>query len=230
MRIGRTLFWFSDGDEQLVSVNDDFFGIGTLLNRLLNEKYDGRKITFINLHFYPDKTFALHPIIPKDAPYYYGGHLSYYGWYNLKLFNLMNWNEKKLFVWEKGFAYLKQSAEFTKNEKLLEAAQYAYSKGLEMNLNPDYRLLDLDFDVSGQKFRASLWINFEDDGMSSLLSVEKDTTVIFEKPIDKSRKGIEYFLVMYKSLLFDEDRIIIKGDRDVEYLPLRVPLSEFCNT
>jgi hypothetical protein len=47
MNIERTLFWFTDGDELLNNFNEDFFGLGTLLNRLLNEKYNGKKIKFI---------------------------------------------------------------------------------------------------------------------------------------------------------------------------------------
>ena len=56
MKIDRTLFWFIDGENQLNLVNDDFFGIATLLNRLMNETYDGKKIKFINIEFSTDRT------------------------------------------------------------------------------------------------------------------------------------------------------------------------------
>ena len=77
MNIERTLFWFKDGDELLISINEDFFGLATLLNRLLNEKYNGKKIKFINLDFATDKTYDLHTNLPKEHPYYFGGHLRY---------------------------------------------------------------------------------------------------------------------------------------------------------
>lgn len=64
MNIERTLFWFKDGDEVLKTLNEDFFGLGTLLNRLLNEKYEGKKIKFINLDFCTNRTYELHPSLP----------------------------------------------------------------------------------------------------------------------------------------------------------------------
>jgi len=227
MRIERTLFWFKDGDEQLSSLDEDFFGISTLLNRLLNEKYVGKKIKFINIDFSTNKTYELHPVLPKDTSYYYGGHLRYYGLFDIAQFNVLNWNDKKHYVWERAYDYIKKSAAATSNEKLSDAIEYAYSKGLEEGLNPDYRILDMNIKVNSQPFRVSLWITFGEDGMHSKLSIENDTEVLLEKEIDKTKKGIEFFLEMYKALEFDGNNIIIKGRKDVEYLPLKVPLSEF---
>jgi hypothetical protein len=227
MNIERTMLWFQDGDERINSLNDDFFGLSTLLNRLLNEKYDGKRIKFFNLYFYTDKTYELHPVLPKDTPYYYGGHLKYYGLFDVNLFNDLSWDKKKSYVWEKACDYIKKSAEFTKNKKLLDAIEYAYSKGIEINLNPDYRLMELNIAVSEQQFKVALWINFREDGMYSTLTIENDEGVIFEKEIDKTKKGIEFFLEMYKALEFDGNSIVIKGRKDVDYLPLKIPLPEF---
>lgn len=227
MNIKRTLFWFKDGDELLVSINDDLFGLATLLNRLLNEQYDGKKIMFINLDFATDKTYELHPNLPKEEPYYYGGHLRYYGSVDIAKFNALSWVEKKKYVWEKACQYITISAEFTKNKKLLDAAEYAYLKGIETNLNPDYRLMEIDINVSGQQFKASVWINFKEDGMYSKLTIEKDEEIVFEKEIDKTKKGVEFFLEMYKAMEFDGNTIVIKGRKDVEYLPLKILLPEF---
>ena len=227
MNIERSMFWFKDGDEQLVSVNEDFFGIAILLNRLLNDMYDGKKIKFINLNFFTNKTYELHSVLPKDTPYYYGGHLTYYGLFDVNQFNVLSWDKKKSYVWEKACDYIKKSAEFTKNKKLLDAIEYAYSKGIEINLNPDYRLMELNITVSEQQFKVALWINFREDGMYSTLTIENDEGVIFEKEIDKTKKGIEFFLEMYKALEFDGNSIVIKGRKDVDYLPLKIPLPEF---
>jgi hypothetical protein len=227
MNIERLMFWFKDGDEQLVSVNEDFFGISILLNRLLNSIYDGKKIKFINLNFFTNKTYELHSVLPKDTPYYYGGHLTYYGLFDVNQFNVLSWDKKKSYVWEKACDYIKKSAEFTKNKKLLDAIEYAYSKGIEINLNPDYRLMELNIAVSEQQFKVALWINFREDGMYSTLTIENDEGVIFEKEIDKTKKGIEFFLEMYKALELDGNSIVIKGRKDVDYLPLKIPLPEF---
>lgn len=227
MNIERLMFWFKDGDEQLISINEDFFGIAVLLNRLLNDNYDGKKIKFINLNFFTNRTYELHSALPKNTPYYYGGHLTYYGLLDVNQFNVSSWDEKKSYVWEKACDYIKKSAEFTKNIKLFDAVEYAYLKGIENKLEPDYRPLAVNIDVYNQQFNVSLWINFREDGMYSKLVIESDTGKIFEKQIDKTHKGVEFFLEMYKALEFDGSSIIIKGRKDVDYLPLKVPISEF---
>ena len=61
--------------------------------------------------------------------------------------------------------------------------------------------------------------------MNSNLKLEKEGFVIFEKPIDKARNGIAFFLAMYKKIESNENTIIIKGLKDAGYLPLKVPIS-----
>ncbi|WP_400260781.1 hypothetical protein ACFX5U_11705 [Sphingobacterium sp. SG20118] len=226
MNIERTLFLFQDGDERVNNLSDDYFGLGNLLNRLLNEVYDGKKIKFINLYFHTNKTYALYPVIPKEESYYYGGHLKYYGVFDKEQFEKLSKTEQDKYFWEKAYIYIKRSAEFIKNNQLLDAAEYAYLKGIERDLNPDYRLLDLGINISNQELRVSLWINFRIDGMYSKLTIENDDEIIFEKEIDKTKKGVEFFLEIYKTLEFDGNNIIIKGRKDVDYLPLKVPISE----
>lgn len=226
MNIDRTLFWFKDGDDSLHELDDNFFALGTLLNRLLNQKYEGKKIKFINLNLSTDQTYELHPMVPKDKPYYYGGHLQYYGTFDRKYFEALTRTEQNRYVWDKGLDYLCKSAAFIKNQKLAEAAEYAYRKGLEINLNPDYRLVETDFFLSGQKLKAAVWLNFKDDGMYSKFTLEKAGTVIYEREIDQTKKGIEFFLEIYKKIEVENNNIIIKGVKDVEYLPLKISLND----
>lgn len=224
MNIGRTLFWFND-KEQLTKLNDDFFGIGTLLNRLLNDVYKGKKIKFINIEFNTEETYNLYPIMPKDSPYYYGGHLTYYGLFDKTEFNESSKEEKKKYVWDKTFHYLIKSAEAMKNKNLVEAAKYAYQKGLEINLNPDYRVVETDVVFYGMPMKAAVWINFHEDGMYSNFTLEKEGSIVFKKYIDKTLKGVEFFLEMYKSISFENNIFIIKGRKDVEYLPLKISVD-----
>lgn len=226
MNIDRTLFWFKDGDEVLISLNEDFFGLAVLLNRLLNDRYDGVKIKFINLDFSTDKTYELHPRIPKNTPYYYGGHLRYYGVFDINEFIGFGKIEQGRFVWEKAYNYLIESAKVIENNKLLEAAGYAYSKGLEMDLNTDYRVLDTYLFISGEQLRASIWITFKEDGMYSKFILERSGGVVFEKELDRSKKGVEFFLEMYKAIEVEDNNIVLKGRKDVEYLPLKIPIYE----
>lgn len=227
MKIDRTLFWFIDGENQLNLVNDDFFGIATLLNRLMNETYDGKKIKFINIEFLTDRTYTLYPILPKGKPYYNGGHLKFYGSLDLSLFNSLDWSGKKHYVWENACKYLLKSAEVIKNTELANAITFAYRKGLDINLEPDYRLLEMSVDTLKYDLKATLWIKFKKDGMYSIFTLEHGAELIFEKEIDKSRKGIEFFLELYKAMDFDGRNIVIKGQKDVDYLPLTIVLPQY---
>jgi hypothetical protein len=226
MNIERTLFWFKDGDEQLTSFSNDFFGLGTLLNRLLNEKYDGKKIKFINLDFSTDKTYEFYPALPKRKSYFYGEYLRYYGVFDKEEFTSLNKIKQYNFVWENAHKYLIELANATKNSRLLNAADYAYLKGFEMDLNPDYRVVDTEIIIFGEHTRASVWINFKEDGMYSKFTLERYGNLIFERELDKTQNGVEFFLEMYKAIVVEGSNIVIKGRTDASGLPLKISLSE----
>jgi hypothetical protein len=213
------------GDEMLITLNEDFFGLATLLNRLVNNKYEGKKIKFINIDFATTRTYELHNKIPKDQAYYFGGHLRYYGLFNREEFNKLSKIEQNKYIWDQAFEYLNRSAKFINNHKLLEALSYAYTEGLSLSLNPNFRVVEKDFNINEQKVKASVWINFAEDGMYSKITLEKSGKVFFEKQIDKVKKGNEFFLEIYKDIEIDHHNIIIKGRKDVDYLPLKIPFS-----
>jgi hypothetical protein len=224
--IGRTLFWFKDKDEKLNDLGNRFFALATLLNRLLNEKYEGKKIQFINIDFCSQETYNMFPTIPVDYTHYYGGHLQYHGLIDYSQFRQLTYEEQNNFIWIKGCEYLQRASEVVKNNALTEAIEYAYIRGLEMRLNPDYRLVESEVVIYGQFMKASVWVNFKQDGMYSKLTLENDNTVIFEKSIDKTNNGIEFFLEIYKSIEAKENTLTIKGSRDVKYLPLSLFIEE----
>jgi len=172
-----------------------------------------------------DLTYELYPVLTKDTPYYYGGYLRYYGTFDREVFESLTFAEQSRYVWDKAHNYLNKAAIFLKNQKLAEAVEYAYQKGLEINLNPDYRLLETDVVLSGQKLKAAVWVNFKEDGMYSKFTLEKSGVVIFEKDIDRTKKGIEFFLEIYKAIELENNSIIIKGVKDVQYLPLKISLK-----
>lgn len=225
-KIDRTLFWFRDGKESLDRLSDQFFGLGTLLNRLLNEKYDGKKLKFINFHFNTKNTYELFSVTPKNTPFYSGGNLKYNGVFDKDQFLKLSRSEQNKFVWEHAHQYFIESAQLMKNKDLADAADYAYQKGLETNLNQDFRVVDTDIILSGQNVRASVWIIFKEDGMYSKLTLEHEDKVIFEKDIDKTVHGVEFFLEIYRAIVLEGDNIVIKGAKDVDYLPLKIPLAE----
>lgn len=225
MKIERTLFWFKDGDEILSDLNERFFSLGTLLNRLLNEKYFGKRIQFINLDFSTERTYELYPKVPVNEQYFYGGHLRYFGVFDFTQFNNITNDEQYMYVWNKSYEFLSNASKAIKNDKLFEASSYAYQRGMELNLNPDYRVIEKKINFFGKQLNASVWINFKEDGMHSKFTLEKGSEVVYEKNIDNTKNGVELFLEMYKEITQDNDNIIIKGRKDVQYLPLKIPLE-----
>jgi hypothetical protein len=226
MKIDRLLFWFEDGREMLTSLNEDFFGLANLLCRLLNQRYDGKRIKFLNIYFSTEKSFEMNLNITKNESYYFGGHLHFYGEFNNEQLGEMDWTERKKFIWNKAYQYLCMSAKNLKNQKLLEAAEYAYKKGIEINLDPDYRMIEAELCVLGQICMASVWVNFRKDGMYSKFTLEKESSIVYEKQIDKTKNGVEFFLEIYKEIEVDKENIIIKGNREVDYLPLKIPFRD----
>lgn len=225
--IGRTLFWFKDGAEALTRMSDDFFGFSTLLNRLLNENYTGKRIKFINIYFYTDEYYRLFPDSSKDNPYYYGGHLTYSGSFNLEEFLKLSRTKQKELVWHKALDYLIQSAQLMKNPGLLYAAQIAFKRGIEMNYNPDYKVVECDFVLSEHRYNAAVWFLFKEDNTYAKLIVTKGLDIVFDQEIDKVRNGNEFFLEIYKAIVLENNCIVIKGRKDIEYLPLKIPVENF---
>lgn len=226
MNIERTLFWFRDGKEQVLALDDRFFAYGTLLNRLLNEHYAGKKIKFINMNFNSQETYDLFPVLPRESAYYSGGHLQYYGLIDFDEFDKLNEDEQTQLIWQKACTYLQHAARAIRNTSLLTASKHAFSRGLEIKLDPDYRILDAELTLHGERVRASVWVNFKKDGMYSKLTIERNNEVLFDKEIDKTKHGVEFFFEMYKKIESDGARITVKGRKDVGNLPLTISISK----
>lgn len=226
MHIDRTLIWFGDEEGMISQLNNYYFGMSTMLNRLLNEYYTGKKIKFINILFGTKEKYLKFPAIPMNYTHYYAGHLHYYGHIDLKEFYSIDENEQPEYIWREVHNCLKEAAISIKNKNLLEAINYAYQEGLERQLNPDYRTLEKDVVLYEQTFKASVWINFKNYEMSSKFRLEKNGVIILEQDIDKTKSGVEFFLEMYKSIESEGDEIIIKGHKDVDYLPLIIHVNK----
>ena len=224
--IYRAALWFETENGRINQLSDDFFGLSTLLDRLINEKYNGKKIKFLNIFFANEAKYKMITAIPMNYTHYYGGHLSYYGVFDIEKFNILGRSAKQEYIWRKAYHSLCAAGRATMNEELIVAAEHAYNRGLEINLNQDYRVIERTLDLSGQNFLAAVWILFKEDGMYSKFTLEKDGHIVFEKDIDKTENGIEFFLDIYKGIDLQRDNIIIKGSRDVGYLPLKIPIKD----
>lgn len=224
-KIERLLFWFKDGDRDLTTLNDQFFGLAILLTRLLNEIYIGKKIKFINIDFASDEKYRIFPQIPKNFVHYYGGgggHLRFYGELDFLEFDSLNEKEQKFCIWEKACSYMRLASNTIKNSSLLEATNYAYHKGLANKLNTDYRVLEENIILYNQLIHAYVYIEFKSDSMVSKLVLEKRGIIILEKEIDSAQIGSEFFLEIYKKIEVRENKVIVKIHREVNYLPFYV--------
>ena len=225
-KIGRTSFWFKDGDKELLSLSYSFFPLAHLLNRLMSEKYEGKKLKFINITFATEEKYRLHPQPPKYNIHYYGGHLSFADVFDLENFNKMEQKKQKLFIWKRSHEILYEASKSIKNVALLEASAHAYAKGLQLDLNPDYKILEKEAILYGKLVKVVVWFNFKEDGIYSKLTIEKSGIDIFERPIDKSALGNEFFLEIYKKIEVKENLIIIEGHQEIGYLPMKIPINK----
>lgn len=196
------------------------------MNRLLNEKYEGEKIRFINIYFRTEETYNLHPQAPKNFTYFEGSELTYDDVFDRLSFNELATEEQNKVIWQRAHEILRESARATNNKCLSEAATYAFTKGISLNLNPDYKMVEADVELFGESMKASVWVHFKNDGMYAELTLEQDQKIVFARHIDKTKNGVEFFLEMYKRIEADSHNIIIQGRRDVDYLPLKIPVEK----
>jgi len=226
MTIDRTLFWFRDGNDQIISLSEDFFGLSNLLNRLLNEKYAGRRIKFINIYFCTPRTYELYPTPPEEIINFHGGHLTYYGKFEKEEFTKLSTLAQYQFVWEQACKYLSESASKMKNDKLLSAIKYAYERGYEIHFDTSFEVLKQDVFINGELIKASIWILFGDKEMTSKLTLQRNGKLVYEEQLARTNNGVEVFLELYKTISVEGNHIVIQGRKDVEGLPVFIPISE----
>jgi hypothetical protein len=224
MSVYRTLIWFQDGSERVLDLSDKFFPYSVLLNRLLNKYYDGKKLKFLNIYFMTEVSFIMFPQRLRRYEYIMD-HIRTYGAFDKQEFTGLSFEEQKKFVWINACKQLEYAGLSHKNEELANAAKLALEDGLRMDLSPDYKLLEQHGIIEGQDAVASIWAKFPEDAMVANFSLEKDGKVLMDQQIDKTVHGIEFFLEMFKKIEFKNNVIVIKGHRDVKYLPLKITVD-----
>lgn len=225
MKIDRILFWFKDGNQELIELNKRFYGLSVLLGRLLNKYYVGKKIKFINLDLATENTYDIHKNLPKNRSYYYGGHLRFYGVFDRQEFESLSFNKQKLQLWEKTHEFLSISSRETKNLPLMDAVNKAFKEGLDIELNTNLELLKTEFESNGAHFTAFVIVMFDLEHMTSKIVLKQKDETVFEKEIDKTENGVEMFLDIYKKIEKTDNYIVIKGHGEIDYLPLKISLK-----
>lgn len=226
LAIERTMFGFNDGIDAVNELNDKFTFLSVLLNRLLSEKYDGKKIKFLNLFFYDSSEKLEKAYGKKYFLHYYGGQFTYKKVISYPDFLKLDFNSQKQFIWHKAYEMLQFASRELKNHNLLEASEYAFHKGIELNLNADYRMLEENIVIFKEHYKAALWVNFLESKMEANFTLEKDNKLILKTKIDEAPNGMEFFLVMFQKIQQQENGVVIRGEEDVSYLPLEIAFEK----
>jgi hypothetical protein len=225
--IERLLFWFSDGEEKLYEYTKRFFPLAMLLNRLLIESYDGKKVKFLNLRFYTQRSYEAYEKLVPNYTHSYGGHTHHNALFNRREFEALTIQEQKVLIWERACELLKVIASDTKNTALGVSAGTAFYKGVETGLDEDFVMRSASFQMNGHSIVVDIWAHFVEGMVKSILSVRSDDRLILEKELDRTESDVEFFYTMYKNITLDrENNIVVKGHYSVDYLPLTVPIID----
>ncbi len=226
MIVDRTLFWFFNESDSLQPMTQKYFGLANLLNILLNKYYSGKRIKFINLNYRTQQIYDRFPNAKVDSAHFYNGVLTFNGLFNEEEFDKFENTEKKIFLWDKACKSIEIASEKVNNNNLLDVMELVYAEGLKDGLNTNYENLKTPFSYQGNTYEASIFFEIDEYYMKSIFMVSNEGKKLFEKPIDRTLPGVEFFLEMYKKIEIDFEAIIIRGSKDIEYLPLRISFDE----
>lgn len=225
-KIERFLIWFRTDQGDNRDLSDTFFGTSFLFQRLINEVYDGKKIKFFNINLGTSKFYKKNSLVELYNVNYFNGHLNFNGFFDEDFFLKLSFKDQSLYVWDKIKESLIIISEELKNRELLEAALFANLRGLENNLNTDYKVLEMYFEKNSINYYTKLLISFGKDNMNSTLIVTNKNNEIFRRDIDNTFLGNEFFLKAYKCIEIEKNNLIIKGKSGVGFPSIIIPLEE----
>ncbi len=225
MPINNVIWSFEDEYGEVVIRNEQLFPWMLLQERLMKEVYKGSRIRAIHLNFISEERYLQKPEVLRYHVNSHIGKLSYNEVFDLDAFEKMPREGRPAFMWNKAFEVLKLLAKETDNPLLLEAAEYAWRKGLDTGLNPDYRLLEKEVELHGETCLAVIWMIFSADRMTAVFKLERNGKVLLEKSISSTILGVGYLLWAFESIEAARDTIIIKGSKNMGELPMKLPVS-----
>ena len=134
----------------------------------------------------------------------------------------LDFYNQKLLIWKEAYDMLQFAAAELKNESLKISSEYAYRKGLEMKLCADYRMVETDVVLFGEQYKASIWVNFKEFTMEANFELERNGEVLIRRLLETAPNGMEFFLVMFRKIEQSHNGVVIKGVKDLVYLPLEI--------
>ena len=227
--IDRILFIFKNEEEEIIEYDNLFFGLSLLLRTLITKNYQGPNIKFVNLYFCTLEYYNLYPKIPSNTDYFTrfdGGLLEYYAILDLVQFKKLSLDSQKKLIWEKACDAVLVSSSQIKNALLLQSCIQAKGDGLKINLNTDYNKISEILTYNGLLYTFCILYKFIGYGAKVFLTISQNEKFIKEIELDTTAKNYEFFFEMFKKIEFSDNNIIIKGHKDVEYLPKKILISE----
>ena len=224
--IERILFWFRDGKGPVPDLIRKLYPLSMLWNRLINASYQGKRLKLVILYYNAEEPYKRVLEQMPHGIHSYGGHIQYQTFLDLKSFARLSIEKQTQLLWERTYEAFKDISSKTHNPELAKAAEYAFKAGLSNNLNLDFVLLEKVFPYREGELTLSLWFRFENEKSHSLLRVETSNGRAYEVPIDSAEPDSEFFFEMYRSIDFSRGKVVVKGARDVDYLPWKHTLRE----
>lgn len=227
--IQRTMLWFKNDEfEHIHPLVNYYFGLSKLLNEELCKFYTGRKLKLVNIYYVPIAGFELPNISYKpDFMHYNVAHIRYMGIIDYQEFNSKSKEERKIYLWQTACDCLKQIGIKFNNQELAFAAEKAYHSGIEKGLCTDYEAVSNEFEYKDKFLKARVVISFGETKMYSTFELLSENQVLYSKLLDQSELGSGFFLEMYKKIEIKENILILKGHREIEYLPMKIDLNDY---
>jgi|ERR1043165_1117094 hypothetical protein len=209
----RTYFTFNDEVSDIGHRIDwfvSYFKYASLYNRLLNETYHSPKPDLLNFDFCNVDYFEKRGIAPIKF-YNRGNSWKVFIIYNRDTFENFPEHERVPFIWKIVHENMKLACVDANNIELLNAAEHAYSKGIELNFRTDYIYLTQEVVLFGENVEILVHMKFEGSDLVAMLEIYKKKQLIYETEIERAYVGLDIFRDMIQTITVDsKQRIIVK--------------------
>lgn len=245
-KIKRFQLVFRHKEDRLGYFENTIFPLAMLFMHSINKYYSAGKADINVIDFWTEATYKIYPTRECGFTTFFRG-LTHFTKIEESFFTELTYQERKSYLWERVYQIFKEILPKVKQFDLLEAVEKAYQDGLAVGLNPDFRVLEKDVILYDIHFKASVWMTFNEDNISSFntpfrqfdgqhlftedviskFTLERDGVVVYERELDTGSMGNEYFLTVYKKIeQIKENTLVIKGHYDMETLPLKIKFTK----
>lgn len=222
------MIFFDDDSGERNDLHMASYPIAALLNHLLSMHYDGKKVRMINFFMRTRGSFERHP---EGPPRLYcqclEGWFSYYDELDFGAYEALNVPEQLSFLWEKACNALSDGSKRIRDAKLESIMPYIYTEGIRRNYVADQKLLESEIVVSGKRVFASIWMIFRGDKLIAELVLENESKVEFlRQEIYETIMGWDQLREIFRKIMVDRDKIVIRGPKDFDSFPIKVPVPK----